>query len=140
MVAVDSIVLCRFFPLECGGFFYSAAGIFESPEWPKSYKGKTSCTWHVTVDPREKIALSFKSFSLDEDGTCGKAKLVVRDGSSENAKALGVYCGVNRPPEVTSSGNQLWVQFTSTEGAEGKGVLMSYDTGNATTPQPYSVW
>lgn len=140
MVAVDTIALCRFFPLECGGFFYSPAGIFESPEWPKSYKGKLSCTWHITVDPSDKIALSFKSFSLDDDGTCGKAKLVVRDGSSENAKALGVYCGVTRPPEVTSSGNQLWVQFTSTEGAEGKGFLMSYDTGNAMTPQAYSVW
>ena len=91
------------------------------------------------MDPSEKIALSFKSFSLDEDGTCGNAKLVVRDGSSENANALGVYCGVKRPPEVTSSGNQLLVQFTSTEGAEGKGFLMSYDTGNKMNMQPYSL-
>ena len=89
------------------------------------------------MDPSEKIALSFKSFSLDEDGTCGKAKLVVRDGSSENSNALGVYCGVKRPPVVTSSGNHLWVQFTSTETAEGKGFLMSYDTGNEVNLQLY---
>ena len=63
---------------------------------------------------------------------------MIRDGSSENANALGVYCGVKRPSEVTSSGNQLWVQFTSTEEAEGKGFLMSYDTGNEMNPQPYS--
>ena len=55
---------------------------------------------------------------------------MVRDGSNENANALGVFCGVKRPPEVTSSGNHLWVQFTSTEEAEGKGFLMSYDTGS----------
>ena len=128
-----------FTSLECGGSFFSPTGILESPKWPKSYKGKASCTWHVTVDPSEKIALSFKSFSLDDDGTCGKAKLVVRDGSSENSNALGVYCGVKQPPVVTSSGNQLWVQFTSTEGAEGKGFLMSYDTGNEMNLQPYSM-
>ena len=54
---------------------------------------------------------------------------MVKDGSSKNANALGVYCGVKRPPGITSSGNHLWLQFTSTEGAEGKGFLLSYDTG-----------
>lgn len=113
----------------CGGFFNSPEGILESPEWPKNYKGKTSCTWHVSVDPSEKIELTFKRFSLDEEGTCDKAKLVVRDGSGENSKALGVYCGTKQPPGITSSGNHLLVQFTSTERAVGKGFLISYDTG-----------
>ncbi|XP_022798423.1 uncharacterized protein LOC111336565 isoform X1 [Stylophora pistillata] len=112
----------------CGGLFNSPKGILESPEWPKSYKGKTSCTWHLSVDPSEKITLSFKRFSLDEDGTCKKAKLVVRDGSRENSEALGVYCGTKWPSGITSSGNHLLVQFTSTAGGKGKGFLISYNT------------
>lgn len=101
----------------------------ESPEWPRSYKGKTTCAWHLSVDPRETITLSFKRFSLDEDGTCKNAKLIVRDGSGENSEALGVYCGTKRPTGITSSGNHLFVQFTSTEGGKGKGFLISYNTG-----------
>ena len=118
-----------FFLSDCGGFFYSPTGIIESPEWPKHYKGKTLCTWHVAVDPSDKIVLRFNSFGLKENGTCTKAKLVVRDGNSEDANVLGVYCGNKRPPELTSSRNHLWLQFTSVEGAEGKGFLIHYDTG-----------
>nr|XP_058966247.1 uncharacterized protein LOC131792849 [Pocillopora verrucosa] len=112
----------------CGGLFNSPKGILESPEWPRSYKGKTTCAWHLSVDPRETITLSFKRFSLDEDGTCKNAKLIVRDGSGENSEALGVYCGTKRPTGITSSGNHLFVQFTSTEGGKGKGFLISYNT------------
>ena len=119
-----------FFLIACGGFFYSPTGVIESPEWPKQYKGKTLCTWHVSVDPSEKIALRFNSFSLEEDGTCNKAKLVVRDGNSDDANVLGVYCGNKRPPELTSTGHRLWLQFASAEGAEGKGFLLYYDTGD----------
>ena len=110
--------------------FYSPTGIIESPEWPHHYKGKTLCTWHVSVNPNEEIALRFNTFSLQEDGTCDKAKLVVRDGDSEDANVLGVYCGTKRPPELTSSGNHLWLQFASRQGAEGKGFLLHYDTGD----------
>lgn len=104
--------------------------MIESPEWPHHYKGKSLCTWHVVVDSSEKIALRSNTFALEEDNTCSKAKLVVRDGNSENANVLGVYCGNRRPPELTSTGNHLWLQFTSTEGAEGKGFLLHYDIGN----------
>lgn len=117
--------------LDCGGFFNSPSGIIESPDWPHHYKGKTVCTWHISVDPGDKIALRFYSFSLDEDGTCDKAKLVVRDGYSDDANVLGVYCGNNRPPELTSTGSRLWLQFSSTERAEGKGFLLNYDTGES---------
>jgi len=119
-----------FFFSDCGGFFYSPTGIIESPEWPKHYKGRTLCTWHISVDPGEKIALRFNSFSLEEDGSCEKAKLIVRDGNSKDSNVLGVYCGNTRPPELTSTGNLLRMQFTSSEGAEGKGFLINYDTGD----------
>lgn len=130
ILSIDLLEFSLFsFPLVCGGLFNSPKGILESPEWPRSYKGKTTCAWHLSVDPRETITLSFKRFSLDEDGTCKNAKLIVRDGSGENSEALGVYCGTKRPTGITSSGNHLFVQFTSTEGGKGKGFLISYNTG-----------
>ena len=122
--------LVPFFAVACGGFFYSPTGTIESPEWPGHYKGKTHCTWRVSVDPGEKISLHFNSFKLEEDGSCDKAKLVARDGDNKDANVLGVYCGTKRPLEIATSGNHLWLQFTSMKGAEGKGFLLYYDTGN----------
>ena len=119
-----------YFSIACGGFYYSPTGIIESPEWPSRYKGKTHCTWRVSADPGEKISLRFNSFNLEEDGSCNKAKLVVRDGSNKDSNVLGVYCGIKKPPTLTSTGNRLWLQFTSTNGAEGKGFLLYYDTGD----------
>ncbi|KAJ7378021.1 hypothetical protein OS493_025337 [Desmophyllum pertusum] len=110
---------------ECGGFFYSPTGIFRITRMAEKLQRENLLyVARLRFDPSEKIALSFKSFSLDQNGTCDKAKLVVKDGSSKNANALGVYCGVKRPPGITSSGNHLWLQFTSTEGAEGKGFSL----------------
>ena len=84
----------------------------------------------MSADPGEKISLRFNSFNLEEDGSCNKAKLVVRDGSNQDSNVLGVYCGIKQPPALTSTGNRLWLQFTSTNGAEGKGFLLYYDTGD----------
>ena len=84
----------------------------------------------MSADPGEKISLHFNSFNLEEDGSCDKAKLVVRDGSNKDSNVLGVYCGIMQPPELTSTENRLWLQFTSTNGAEGKGFLLYYDTGD----------
>ena len=108
--------------------FNSPSGIIESPNWPNHYRGKALCTWTVSVDPSEVVTLRFNNFSLEQDRRCDKARLVVRDGSKDDNRELGFYCGMDSPIALTSSGNHLWLQFTSNEWADGKGFRVEYYT------------
>jgi hypothetical protein len=110
-------------------------GVIESPNWPNGYKDAKTCTWKVTVDKGGRIALNFEKFDLQEDGNCDKSKLVIKDGDNEDAKEIGEFCGLNSPRIMTSRGNQMWLQFTSTPEGEGKGFRLTYQTGDHMFPE-----
>ena len=56
------------------------------------------------------ITLQFSQFELEPSSTCGYDALHIYDGDSDVATQLGTYCGSTTPPELTSSGNTLYIQ------------------------------
>ena len=104
-------------------------GLIESPGWPNNYTGKARCSWRIITDSGNRIVLQYKNFSLQQDGGCARARLVVHDGGEEDAKVLGTYCGHDGPKSIISHGNKLMVQFESEADAESRGFSLSYTTG-----------
>ena len=82
------------------------------------------------------ITLSFIQFD-----TYGSDKVRVYDGSDENAELIGEFSGTTVPTDITSTGNQLYVTFSSVGEAPGFKIeyystLPSYCTStNITEPQ-----
>ncbi|XP_048589005.1 uncharacterized protein LOC5518116 isoform X2 [Nematostella vectensis] len=111
---------------DCGSTLRASEGTINSPNWPQGYKGSKTCTWRISVNPSDSIALFFNSFNLQEDGNCDKSKLAVRDGGNESAHEIGAFCGLNSPRVMRSKGGELWIQFTSADDGEGKGFHLTY--------------
>ena len=53
----------------------------------------------------------------------------VRDGSDENADLLGRWCGNEVPAVLTSTGNNLYIEFRSDVSTAGSGFKADYTTG-----------
>ncbi|XP_031554877.1 uncharacterized protein LOC116291804 isoform X2 [Actinia tenebrosa] len=121
------MTLCNY-AKSCGGSLDASSGVIASPNWPSGYKDAKTCIWKITVDKTDKIALNFETFGLQEDGNCDKSRLVIKDGEDEAAKEIGEFCGLNSPRLMRSTGNHMWLQFTSTPEGEGKGFRLTYQT------------
>ena len=54
------------------------------------------------------------------------ALLQVRDGGYSSSPLIGQYCGSDVPSIITSTGNQMWIRFTSDGSANYGGFLAYY--------------
>ena len=52
-------------------------------------------------------------FDLEDSSSCSNNSVKVYDGSSASAPLKGTYCGTSIPAEIMSSGNTMFVTFTS---------------------------
>ena len=67
----------------------------------------------------------FQSFDVEKSKNCRWDKVAIfEDGLSESNK-LGVFCGNNIPPTITSS-KKLYVQFISDKVVESQGFKLMY--------------
>lgn len=92
-----------------------------------SYQENVNATW--LIDPQTEddsvtsITLNFTTFELGNND-----ELKIYDGANENADLIGVYTGTNSPETLTSSGNQLYVTFTSDASSNGPGFYAEFDS------------
>ncbi|KAM5338742.1 cubilin [Glossophaga mutica] len=98
----------------CGGFLRTGeAPVFLfSPGWPKSYSDDADCTWLLQA-PGSTVELNILSLDIESHGTCNYDKLVIRDGDNNMAQQLAVLCGRELPGPIRSTGEYMWIQFTS---------------------------
>lgn len=50
---------------------------------------------------------------IERHDTCAYDYLEVRDGNSENSPLIGHFCGYDKPDDITSTSNILWMKFVS---------------------------
>ena len=50
---------------------------------------------------------------LENSVNCGNDKINIFDGNSPTTPLINSLCGTSRPPDVTTSGNEAFVQFLS---------------------------
>uniref|UniRef100_A0A8C2FCN4 Metalloendopeptidase n=1 Tax=Cyprinus carpio TaxID=7962 RepID=A0A8C2FCN4_CYPCA len=116
----------------CGETLQDSVGNFSSPGYPNGYPSYTHCVWRISVTPGEKvrhfcvlsvnadlmrdIVLNFTTMDLYKSSlhdSCAYDYLEVRDGLSENSPLIGRFCGYDKPEDIRSTSNTLWMKFIS---------------------------
>ncbi|XP_061672019.1 bone morphogenetic protein 1a [Syngnathoides biaculeatus] len=97
----------------CGGEVKKDSGQIQSPNYPDDYRPNKGCVWKVTVAQGYHVGLTFQSFEIERHDSCAYDYLEVRDGKSENSPLLGRFCGYDKPDDIKTSSNQLWMKFVS---------------------------
>ncbi|KAK7934166.1 hypothetical protein WMY93_005062 [Mugilogobius chulae] len=97
----------------CGGEVKKDNGQIQSPNYPDDYRPNKVCVWKITVAQGYHVGLTFQSFEIERHDSCAYDYLEVRDGNSESSPLLGRFCGYDKPDDIKSSSNQLWMKFVS---------------------------
>ncbi|XP_033951393.1 bone morphogenetic protein 1-like isoform X2 [Pseudochaenichthys georgianus] len=97
----------------CGGEVKRDSGQIQSPNYPDDYQSNKMCVWKITVAEGFNVGLSFQSFEIEKHDSCAYDFVEVRDGGSDSSPLLGRFCGYDKPDDMKSSSNQLWLKFVS---------------------------
>ncbi|RXM97483.1 Tolloid-like protein 1 [Acipenser ruthenus] len=97
----------------CGGEISKDAGQIQSPNYPDDYRPMKDCVWKITVAENYNVGLSFQAFEIERHDNCAYDYLEVRDGNTENSPLIGRFCGYDKPEDIRSTSNILWMKFIS---------------------------
>uniref|UniRef100_A0A4W4EYL9 Metalloendopeptidase n=1 Tax=Electrophorus electricus TaxID=8005 RepID=A0A4W4EYL9_ELEEL len=97
----------------CGGEISKDAGQIQSPNYPDDYRPSKECVWRITVAEGYSVGLSFQAFEIERHDSCAYDYLEVRDSLSENSPLIGRFCGYDKPEDIRSTSNTLWMKFVS---------------------------
>ncbi|KAG7512160.1 bone morphogenetic protein 1-like isoform X1 [Solea senegalensis] len=110
----------------CGGEVKRDSGQIQSPNYPDDYQSNKVCVWKITVEEGFNVGLSFQSFETEQHDSCAYDYVELRDGSSENSPLLGRFCGYDKPDDVKSSSNHLWLKFVSDRSVNKAGFAANF--------------
>ncbi|XP_078600494.1 blastula protease 10-like [Branchiostoma floridae x Branchiostoma japonicum] len=115
---------------DCGSSFLGGPiGEIKSPMYPQNYPNFVNCKWLINATGTEPITISFNAFSLEESFFgCVYDFVKVYDGADERAPLLGTYCGETNPPDLTSSGDQMFITFSSDSSRNETGFFIEYSS------------
>ncbi|XP_020662303.3 cubilin [Pogona vitticeps] len=111
----------------CGGFSTTSdAPLFLfSPSWPSNYKNFEDCTWVIrSLDST--VEFNILALDIESHSSCNYDKLVFRDGDNSLAPVLSTICGREIPGPIRSTGDAMFVRFTSDSSVTGAGFNASY--------------
>merc|ERR1712168_866027 len=77
-----------------------------------NYNDYETCAWRVSAGPGQYVTLMFSDFDVEYDATCSYDRLTIHEGSDDTAPSV-TYCGSDLPPDFTSTGQDVFVTFTS---------------------------
>uniref|UniRef100_A0A8C5C907 Metalloendopeptidase n=1 Tax=Gadus morhua TaxID=8049 RepID=A0A8C5C907_GADMO len=97
----------------CGGEVRKDNGQIQSPNYPDDYRPNKVCVWKISVASGFHVGLTFQSFEIERHDSCAYDYLEVRDGLTESSPLLGRFCGYDKPDDIKTSSNQLWMKFVS---------------------------
>ncbi|KAM4828885.1 cubilin [Thomomys bottae] len=120
-------VLSTIAPGSCGGFMTTGDQpmIFFSPGWPENYDNYLDCTWVIQA-PGSTVELNILSLDIEAHWTCAYDKLVIRDGANAMAPELATVCGKELPGPIRSTGDHMYIHFTSDYSGSGAGFNASF--------------
>ncbi|OQV20099.1 Cubilin [Hypsibius exemplaris] len=102
--------------------------VFISPNFPSRYAKSLNCSYIIqSEEPNTKVFLQFSFMDIEERNNCTTADyLQIRNGNNPDAPLIGNYCGRKIPPAIISSGNALYIRFTSNDWKEEAGWSATY--------------
>ncbi|XP_048472235.1 tolloid-like protein 2 [Rhincodon typus] len=110
----------------CGGDIHKDTGQIQSPNYPDDYRPSKECTWRITVAEEYHVGLVFQAFEIERHDSCAYDYLEVRDGDSATSPLIGQFCGYNKPSDIKSSSNKLWMKFMSDGSISKAGFAANY--------------
>ena len=123
---------CVYFTTECPKLpiHLSGNGNLSSPNYPRgNYNSDRNCYWVITAAPGKQVKVTIKDYALGRcrESSCRDycSRVDFYDGSSSAAPYLGRLCNVSTPTAMVSSGNQMYVHFSS-EFSPDRGFLAEY--------------
>uniref|UniRef100_A0A3B3ZK64 Uncharacterized protein n=2 Tax=Periophthalmus magnuspinnatus TaxID=409849 RepID=A0A3B3ZK64_9GOBI len=110
---------------------YDSSGVILSPGWPDSYPNLQMCSWSVTVEKGYNVTITFESFHTEREFDV----LEIFDGSTANSPTLATLSGdLPTPFNLTTSGHQFLVRWSSDHGTNKKGFKIRYVALYCSTP------
>uniref|UniRef100_A0A8C6SG26 CUB and Sushi multiple domains 3a n=1 Tax=Neogobius melanostomus TaxID=47308 RepID=A0A8C6SG26_9GOBI len=110
---------------------YDSSGVILSPGWPESYPNLQMCSWSVTVERGYNVTITFESFHTEREFDV----LEIFDGPTANSPTLGTLSGdLPTPFNLTTSGHQFLVRWSSDHGTNKKGFKIRYVALYCSTP------
>uniref|UniRef100_A0A3B4A8K4 CUB domain-containing protein n=1 Tax=Periophthalmus magnuspinnatus TaxID=409849 RepID=A0A3B4A8K4_9GOBI len=121
----SGLFLCHSAVAICGGDVNKDNGQIQSPNYPDDYQSNKACVWKISVAEGFHVGLSFQSFEIERHDSCSYDYVELRDGASEESPLIGHFCGYEKPDDIKSSSNKLWLKFVSDGSVNKAGCLLS---------------
>ena len=115
-----------------GATFTDPSGTFEDGSGSLNYQNKLNCSWLINVSTDQVVTISFNSFAIQH----GADFVRIYDGVDVNAPLLLEASGRSVPAPVTSTGNNLYVTFTTDDSFADFGWEISYSSGQKINQPP----
>ncbi|CAG5122170.1 unnamed protein product, partial [Candidula unifasciata] len=96
----------------CNTVITEPYGYIVSQNYPEMYPLNFKCNW--TIQGQQNSFVSLRYF------------VSIHDGNSESAPLLGQFCGESLPPNITSSGNTMYISFSSDDSVNDWGFKGKY--------------
>uniref|UniRef100_A0A8C5FRN7 Metalloendopeptidase n=1 Tax=Gadus morhua TaxID=8049 RepID=A0A8C5FRN7_GADMO len=98
----------------CGGFITELNGSLSTPGWPREYPPNKNCVWQLVAPAQYCITLVFDAFETEGNHVCKYDYVEVSSGRGPaDSRLHGRYCGSDTPERITSTLNNLRVEFRS---------------------------
>ncbi|CAL8260982.1 unnamed protein product, partial [Boreogadus saida] len=107
----------------CGGHYSGASGVLLSPGWPGYYKDSLSCEWVIETEAGRSVKISFDRFQTE----LSYDFLEVHDGPNLLSPLIGSFNGTLVPQFLFSSGNFLYLLFTTDNSRSNSGFKILYE-------------
>ncbi|XP_016429682.1 CUB and sushi domain-containing protein 3-like [Sinocyclocheilus rhinocerous] len=108
----------------CGGHFTAPVGVILSPGWPGYYKDSLSCEWVIEAEVGRSIKISFDRFQTELNYDF----LEVHDGPNLLSPLIASLNGTQVPQFLFSSGNFLYLLFTTDNSRSNSGFKLFYES------------
>ncbi|KAM4534255.1 cubilin [Odontesthes bonariensis] len=117
-------------PGACGGLIMTGEtpGFLYSPGWPENYPPNQECTW-LLRSPDSTVEFNFLSLDMEGYPPCNYDSIVIRDGGTSLSPVLASVCGRESPGPLHSTGDSMFIHFSSDSTVNGQGFNASYSKG-----------
>uniref|UniRef100_A0A674D7B9 CUB and Sushi multiple domains 3 n=1 Tax=Salmo trutta TaxID=8032 RepID=A0A674D7B9_SALTR len=110
---------------------FDSTGVILSPGYPDSYHNLQTCSWLINVEKGYNITLHFQLFQTEKEFDI----LEIFDGPNIYSQSLASLSGdITTPFNLTTSGHQLLLRWSSDHGTNRKGFHVRYVALYCSTP------
>ena len=97
----------------------------------KKYPHSFAEQWYLIVAKGQQVQIDFDTFELEKSENCKNDYVEFRETGERGPILTGRLCGSSKPSSIQSSGNVVWVQFSSNSNSTTvyKGFKASFKAG-----------